>query len=348
MFENGCSLKIVNWIRTPEEQSLYSAKADAHSFTRPANYGAGYRNLVNQILFQWHLLKILRSEKPKIIIACDLDTLLTAVAWAIFGSVTIIYDQFDPFDSRINNKFTKRLIALTEKWASKKPRLAITANINRVDQSRREWFEMPNLNLAFTEIELKNTKIDSKRAHYTLYYAGIIQPDRGLLEAASAITGQQHWKMKINGYGSPHLYLKLEEIGRHQIELGGFVSSSEVKNKLLSAELYLATYNPIFPHNVHTASNKFFEAIMCRTPIVASKGTDLGRLVEKFGVGYTVQYGNPDAISEVLVKISQWDAEDFEHFEGNCATAAAQYSPSNYEIDLRSKLTPIIKESCQP
>lgn len=52
-----------------------------------------------------------------------------------------------------------------------------------------------------------------------------------------------------------------------------------------------------------------FEAILCGTPIIITKNTGAGEMVEKMDAGYLVEYGNIPELSRLLVKVLDDPAE---------------------------------------
>jgi glycosyltransferase involved in cell wall biosynthesis len=67
-----------------------------------------------------------------------------------------------------------------------------------------------------------------------------------------------------------------------------------------TADLYLAQYNPSSRNNRQTASNKLFEAAQLGVPLLTSKGTYLGDIVQKFNLGWAVTYGDFEEIEGAL------------------------------------------------
>ena len=93
-----------------------------------------------------------------------------------------------------------------------------------------------------------------------------------------------------------------------------------------------AVYDADNPNVRIALPNKLYESILCRLPIIVSKGTYLSELVEKWRVGYSVSHNNPEELIECLTNLSSkkwmvnfdkaiYDELDIERFNNNLLSA---------------------------
>lgn len=75
---------------------------------------------------------------------------------------------------------------------------------------------------------------------------------------------------------------------------------------------------------------KLFEAIVTRTPIIACKGTNLEKFVNKYGIGMAVEYGNREELLECIFKMK----EKYSSYIKNIKEIENDYSWENIVLNL--------------
>jgi glycosyltransferase involved in cell wall biosynthesis len=302
----------LTWLRTSQEISLFADKG-SWQFKKTASYGRGLRNLMRQIQFQFYLFRKLNDFAPGIVYACDLDTLLLARFWARKNNAILIYDQFDPFSSRLRSKLSRYLLQMCEIRFAKSAIIRICANIHRIPMPQRHsWVQLENV-FNF-EIPKGIRKFDT----YTLLYAGVLHGDRGLIEACQVVSAKSEWNFSICGYGPLSNELETISSNSKNINVRGFTPHEKLMKLAARCHLYLAFYDPHEFQNVHTASNKLFEAASIRIPILTSKGTDLASLVSRYGLGWSIEYGDSEEFMKVLTDLESWTSKQRATFIKGC------------------------------
>lgn len=281
-------------------------------FSLHAGYGNGLRNTFSHFRFFVYVLRKLSEIHPTLIYACDFDTLLPAVLWKRNRKVTIVYDQFDPFSTRIGGMFYFKITTVLEAFLSKKANFRITANKQRIHSLyRSEWREIKNI-YPITQIR-KKLKVTTENR--VLFYGGILANDRGLLPCAQAIAESTGWEFHIYGQGSEDQALR--NLGFPNVFIHKPVPHPDLMDSAVGSDLYLALYDPSKFHNKFTASNKLFEAAQMGIPILASVNTELGEIVENFNLGFTVEYGNIKSIEVALREIGRIDFAGLQQIKDN-------------------------------
>ena len=291
------------WSRTVRDFVFLDCESE-NVFWVQANYGRGWRNLFSHLKFFLFILRRLQVIKPKIIYACDMNTLLPSLIWAINKKVIVVFDQFDPLSTLTRNRFLSLIIGKLEIYLAKNSDIRITANKLRIPVDfRDDWFELKNVfNInshlkTFKEVE----------PPYILFYGGILSLDRGLLACASAISQELDWEFHLYGQGS---ISDLLANGRYKnVFMHEPVPHEELMRIAKSADLFLAMYDPFRSNNQFTASNKLFEAAQLGIPLLTSRDTQLGDVVEDHGLGWTIKYGDIKKISTILAEYRNIDRE---------------------------------------
>ena len=291
------------WSRTVKDFVFLDCESE-NVFQIQANYGRGWRNLFSHLKFFLFILRRLQVIKPKLIYACDMDTLLPSLIWAINKKVVIVFDQFDPLSTRTRNRFLSLTIGKLEIYLSKKSDIRITANRLRIpDDFRDDWFELKN---AFgLDLNLKKFQKKKKKPPFVLFYGGIISADRGLLACAAAVSQEPDWEFHLYGQGS------ISDLLVNGMYRNVFMHEPVVHEELMriakSADLFLAMYDPSRPNNQFTASNKLFEAAQLGVPLLTSSNTQLGDVVEDHDLGWTIKHGDTKEISAILSECKKMD-----------------------------------------
>jgi glycosyltransferase involved in cell wall biosynthesis len=284
----------INWVRSSADtENLHYTNRKLFQVASP--YGAGTKNYIAHLRFNMYAFRMLWHIKPKIIYACDLDTLIPSLLYKILKPVVIIYDQFDPLSARIRNSFLCNFLDTFENICAKKADIRITANLQRIPVSLREtWIEIKNL----FPIEPNANMYRVTQNKFKLFYGGVLSQDRGLLECLNIIQKKSTWRIDIFGQGPERSELK--KISSTNIGIHNHLPHIELMQRAQTADLYLAQYDPSYRNNRLTASNKLFEAAQLGVPLLTSKGTYLGDTVKNFNLGWAVTYGDFDEIEGAL------------------------------------------------
>lgn len=292
----------VTWSRSGKAE--FQVVNKGYAFSSPASYGVGLKNGFSHIAFQSHILKSVWKFKPKVIYACDLETLIPSLVAKAFGAV-VVYDQFDPASVKISSHpMLSKLLQMLENSLPILAHVRITANLRRIPAIQRKLYvERKNLFPIETHnYRYKYRRKDQKSEKLRLLYGGTVGSDRGLSHAISAISKLPNWEFKLFGFG-PELDA-LKKNASVNIFFGGLIPHEQLMFEAMESTAILALYDPQCVNNRNTASNKLFEACQLGIPLITSKGTELGDIVEKHHLGWAVNYRNGDELYELLLNIS--------------------------------------------
>jgi len=87
------------------------------------------------------------------------------------------------------------------------------------------------------------------------------------------------------------------------VRLYGWVPYAEAMRLMSEANLVVITYNTSSMLAVVSSANKMFDAMMMSRPYVASAGAFPGHVAEAAGAGWTVPYGDTDALVELVDRL---------------------------------------------
>jgi glycosyltransferase involved in cell wall biosynthesis len=331
------SASAITWSRTVNDE-LIDFSDSKNVFRVQAGYGRGWKNASHHIGFFFFIIRRLNAIQPKIIYACDLDTLLPSLIWRLNKKCIIIFDQFDPLSARTKNKALRFFTNKIEYKLSRRTDVQITANRLRIPKNlRASWFEIKNL----FPIEVPKT---SSKSHspLVLFYGGVLTNDRGLLACAEAISKEQDWEFHVYGQG------ELSDILTSKNFRKVFVHQSVPHDKLMTlaskSNLLLAMYDPSLVHNKFTASNKLFEAAQLGLPILSNDGTSIGYLTVEANLGWSVTYNNVAEIRRVLREVSNASLDDEKALAKNLRAFYASHKIENdMELDrIRNRINTLL------
>ncbi|MDI3542910.1 MAG: hypothetical protein PWP57_513 [Candidatus Atribacteria bacterium] len=263
-------------------------------------YGGGLRNLYG--LFRWNLGLVFLHLKlrPKVIHAYDFDTIIPALIARVFIKCKVIYDIADWYaDSRKVGRL-RPFFDKVERWACRKADLVILAHEKRLQQVGfipRKWLVIYNTP---EDIYKRSELVERKPADNDYFvYVGVLHSDRGLpqiVEATSALGA----KLVLAGFGPLESYCREAADTIPGIQFLGQIPYERTLVIEANAVAIIALYDPKLSNNRLAAPNKLYEAMMLGCPLITSRETLVGELVEKERIGVAVTYGDVQELSQAM------------------------------------------------
>jgi glycosyltransferase involved in cell wall biosynthesis len=118
------------------------------------------------------------------------------------------------------------------------------------------------------------------------------------------------WNLTIGGTGE----LSYKTLKTENITYVGTFTKKEFEDYMKDASLVLAFYDPMFPNNQQSASNKFSEALAFGKQIVTNHGTALSEKVLSEKLGWVINYGNEEELEKVLANFRMQKHKNVEFF----------------------------------
>lgn len=290
----GHSPMALAWDRRVNEFSIKNTKLKLHNgdvpiyrFNIKANFGQGLNNLLPLVKWQFHLIRWLVKNRKNydLIHAYDFDTVLPALFMRMFFGKKYIYDICDFYiDAFHVPRMIKPIIKKLDFYAIRKAEKLILVNETRKDQingSRpKEIIYIHN-----TPVD-HGVKLEKPFTKPTIFYGGILGNKRMILETIEICKKHPEWNLVIAGYGSIEKECEVASQQYENITFLGKINYEEIIKNTLASDVIFACYDPDVKNHKYSSPNKVYEAMMCRKPIIVSKGTGVDELVirEKIGV----------------------------------------------------------------
>jgi len=257
----------------------------------------------------------MRTMNFDIVHAHDLDTLAPAVKESRKRKIPLIYDSHEIYHEMAGERlsgFMVRMLRAYERKMVKKPDALITVN-EKLEEVFKD-FGAKNTHVIMNcrkegpvnelDVDVLEKKLGLKDRKSALYI-GVLEPNRQIIELARAhIASQNNFVLIYGGYGSLEIEIKkLADSSNGRLMFLGRVQPEKVPTYNELAHVLIATYDPALTNNRLGAPNKLFESMSSGRPIVVSKGTYAGQVVEAAGSGLAAEYDGKsalDAISKLL------------------------------------------------
>jgi glycosyltransferase involved in cell wall biosynthesis len=304
------SVSVLGWNRdkvTEEKIKNYLVKLELFkletSFWKPSLTRIFIRLLYfAPSLWTWIFFKLL-VNRPKVVHACDLDSVLPCYIYKVLFRKKLVFDVFDRYAMTfIPKKFRilYRIINFTEELFSKHSDVLIVAN---GEKSLRTFLKRPTYSevvLNYPDDYFADRSHPSKKNDiFTVAFTGHIRRHRGLETLTSIIRDLKDIQLVITGRTEDKLLLN-QIRSTQNVKYVGLLDDSGLLEIEATSNLIVAFYDPVFFHNNMPLPNKIFEAMMCSTPIVTNVANEI---VNETKCGILVEYDNIEQIRQALITL---------------------------------------------
>jgi glycosyltransferase involved in cell wall biosynthesis len=316
LIEAGYEVTVVAWDR--DKQNSSRGNCDGIDVLRlktrllPKRHNVGSPFWVGPNLLLWQRQAYRRAlemnrEKHLDIIHChDLDTLAIGTRLKRRLHLPLIYDAHEIYAYMVTKAvprwMARMLLWLEKRWAMKADRI-----IN-VGEAQKRYFESITEKPVTMIMNCKPLQSTEYRPpdneNFTILYIGGLGEGRAILMLIQAVKELPGARCLIGGIGAPSYVATVKEecSKTSNATFLGRIPFDEVIPMTMKADVVFCMFDPGNPNNVMGTPNKLFEALVCGRPIVCTKGTYSGELVEQEEVGLAVEY-NEQGLREAITKL---------------------------------------------
>jgi len=254
--------------------------------------------------WMWVFVKLL-IYRPKVIHACDLDTLLPCYVYKILFRKKLVFDVFDRYAMALIPLRFKRLYSLInffEEFFSKHSDALIIAGSEKVlrtlQKKPKHFAVLMNCPQDYF-IDNEKCKSQENDHNFKLVYTGGIRKDRALESVAEAIRELKNIKFVIAG---PIIDKEVLHIMQQlqNVKYQGLLTPLKALSLEASSDVLIALYSPQILWNNITLPNKLFESMMCGVPIITNVAHEI---VNETGCGIIVEYDSVAQLKETIIKL---------------------------------------------
>jgi glycosyltransferase involved in cell wall biosynthesis len=264
---------------------------------------SGYLPLVFffPIFWTWTFINLSYS-RPKIVQACDLDTIIPCYIYKKIFRKKLVFYVFDRYAMTfIPPKFSRLFYSIhrAEEFFSKHSDVLITVD-EKVLATFKKRPKRCEIIINSPEDHYKNIPKRRRDGVLTIVYGGHIMIGRGLENIARAIKDLDNVELYMHGLLIDKKLLS-ELVSTPNISYRGYlVNTDEYYESINSADAMIAVYSLDNPSNRITMHNKTYEAMMCGIPIITNLSPEF---VRKIGFGIIVDYNDVDGIRAAIVTL---------------------------------------------
>ncbi len=302
--------------------------------------------IVKLIKIKNEIKEIIKKINPQILYAFRLDML-----WLTTSNITkkkkIIYEVADLHDIVINNSknkiklVVKKIVKFIEKRICRYIDILCITSEKFYDVYFKEFVEkdkvvyMPNIP------ELKNFEEYKKvrKDKFTIGFIGVVrykEQMKMLMEATKNLD------VKVFFAGSSQDD-EIERIAKENkwVEYYGKYNYSKDIAKLYSkCDCIYSVYDTKYNNVKYALPNKLYESIYCELPIIVSKDTYLSEIVQKLGIGCSVEDKNVTELKETIYKLKN-DKDYYNKIVINCKNNKQNIKLEKYNNYFLKKINSI-------
>ena len=347
LIKGGYKVTIFAWDRDgefPETEVLDGIKI--RRFDIPSSYGK--ISMIKGLMRFWRAaVKEARKEDFDIVHCHDFDTLPVGLKIGRKMKKRVVYDAHENYASMIEFD-VPRPIYLFIRWYEK--RLAPRADgVVAVSEPVGKMLPCP-YTVVMNARELED--IDTERLNnckrrlpfdsFVLTYIGVLEPMRFLVEACEVIEGIEGIHLLIGGYGRLEKEIKAHAETSGKITFMGRVPYSDVMPCTAASDVIMCVFDPTNKNNIIGTPNKLFEGMMAGRPVLATKGTHSGDIVERYDCGLVVDYAS-ESFKEAVVYLKEHPEKAEEMGKNGRKAAEEEYNWGVMEQRLLALYKSVLK-----
>jgi glycosyltransferase involved in cell wall biosynthesis len=292
------SLVVIGWNRELLSKDVISNNANVKLLNLKAPFGKISLIIYYPFFWSWVFFNLLKY-RPKIIHACDLDTIPPAYLYKIFFRNKLIFDVFDRYAmSYIDPKLSLlySLINSLEGFYAHRSDVLITVG-KKLLESFKKKPKICSIIMNCPENTILETKVQNKLLK--LVYTGNIVHERGLKSITKAVKDLDGVEFAFAGRYHNKEFLEEILISKN-IQYLGLLSANESLKLEGQGDVIIVLYDLNIPINNFAMPNKIFIAMLFGIPTITNLAKEI---IEENNCGLLVDYNNIDQIKEAIIKL---------------------------------------------
>lgn len=323
--ENGFDVELIVNKFYNDDFKNYNFKIHAISIEREEK---SVPNTIGKFRFCKRAFEILKRIQPDAVHCNDLCTLYGGYLYKKHNrNCKLVYDAHELYPEMFSKRVLTKFWSVIERNCLKLVDEVICPEENRARYMKKKYRLKKDINIIENlplKINLDNVekniieeKIPNSKTKRKVLYLGAIIPDRNIEEMIEAFKYlSDKYCLIIIGKVLNKIYLdKLENIINenqlnNKVYLLGPVPNKEVINHINSSDIGFVFYDNNNINNYYCASNKIYEFIVCKKPIVTNNYPGLIKLIEKNKFGICLEDVNGINIYNAILMLKDIDDSD--------------------------------------
>ena len=298
----GFKVSVLGWNREGLLNNFELKKPyDIYTFRFRAPYNSLVLIAFYPIFWLWVLIKLIEL-RPRIVHACDLDTIFPAFFYrCILANTRVIFDMFDNHSLliEVKSQILSSIVRVIESWAAYKSNAFVTVTEGRLNFFNLE--QLPSRDIIMNccpdaSVECFDQN-NGKKDTFRLVYAGVVSSGRGLIELAEATKDFEDLHFIVAGRVVNQKIAETLKAFRH-VKYVGQLSFEDSLRLEKTADVVPILYDLQEAINRFASPNKLFEAMMLGIPVLTSVCPDL---VKKVNCGLICNYTSDSIRDHLLI-----------------------------------------------
>jgi len=251
----------------------------------------------------WVLVNLIKS-KPRIVYACDLDTVLPCYIYKLLFGKKLIFDVFDRYAMTLipaKFKILHAVVNLFEEFFSSRVDVLINISKEVLDTFRKK----PKLSIIIMncskDFPIKKEQSDADPPLKVVYTGAIWRKSRGLENIIAAIKDLEDVEFVIAGWYREEDKEFLDQVLQvPNVKYRGLLEPNDALALEASSDVMIALYEPQLLLYSVTLPNKLFESMACGIPLITNVAS---QIVNEIDSGIIVEYNDVEQIKEAIVKL---------------------------------------------
>jgi glycosyltransferase involved in cell wall biosynthesis len=298
------SILVFGWNREGiSKQSTMNFVAELRLFNLRAPFGKPSLIPYFPLFWLWTFFS-LAVFRPKVVHACDLDSVIPCYIYKAIFRKKLVFDVCDRYAlAYIPQKFIalSHLINSLEEFFIKRADLVVTVGQKLLSTFRSRPKNCTVIMNCVDDIAYEgNPNSRGNERLFRLAYTGNIRRDRGIETILKAVENLDHIELVLAGR-IIHKEIGDKVLKSPNVTYSGLLLPNEALVLEKNSDAIIALYDLRFKQNYFAMPNKLFEAMMCQLPIITNIAPEI--VAHEVNCGLIVDYNDINQIKNAIVTL---------------------------------------------
>jgi len=149
---------------------------------------------------------------------------------------------------------------------------------------------------------ISTSNLEGNKNEIRLAYIGVLSKRRFIDKAVEVVGELRDVELILAGGGDLVDFVKEKSEFNKNIDYRGRIDYEDTFDIYSKTDLMFAIYNPEIMNHKFSAANKIYEAMLLRKPIIVARGTSMDKIVEKYDIGFVINY-DKDEFKKLLTRL---------------------------------------------
>ncbi len=305
LVDDGYDVTVLAWDRGHKRPMEEAKDGILVNRVRTRRFDSKLGLAFNYPFFIMALLSSSRGRHFDVVHAHDLDTLLAGTLISRLRGTPLVYDAHEHYADMVSQDLphgVARLFDLFEKVLVRKADRVVAAN-QRIADYLNDWTSRPPVVVMNCIEPPQGMETRQRREKMVVFYGGSLEPLRFIEEALTAVREGDGTLLRVAGDGSLRNLVEEAAGSGRNVQYIGYVDHATLLKEMAQADAIIAMLDPSNRNNRIGTPNRMFEAMAVGTPVLVSKGTLSGEMVESAGAGLAIEW-SVSSFQEALLRLA--------------------------------------------